>query len=431
MQVSRQELDGFTQVVSFQFDAQEMDRKLNREFKRIGSKAKIPGFRKGKVPLRILQQQYGASVLHDMQSSAINDSWAHVVQELRLNPLSMPDLQVDQPLRLKKGLAVTFSFDVVPPFELPKPDALTGEKVVWTVSEARLDREVEKLCERLGPWKALKRRKKCREGDQLTFNVRASIDGEQLDRLSEEGRAIELGQGQELPELEKKLTGLKIEESFTLKHTFPENAQEDVAGREVVFEGEVVNIQEKGKATIEEVLEQFPQETEEELRAQILEELTKHLSQKVQADLRSSVIEQLQTQSDFPLPPTVVDKMVHDQLHQHHHDEGEACDHDHNDEEVAEAREKAEKNLRFESIVLEYSRANDLKVTELDFNRHLLEMLQSAGEFGMQLFNFYRQPNNRARLEQMILDEKVVDSYIEGANFAEVERELGADDELE
>lgn len=431
MQVSRQELDGFTQVVSFQFDAGEMDQKLNREFKKIGSRAKIPGFRKGKVPLKIIRQQYGASVINDLQSNAINDSWSHIVQELRLNPLSMPDLKVDQPLRINKGLAVTFSFDVVPPFELPEASKLKGEKVNWTISDERIDLELDKLCERLGPWVKLKRRKKCRAGDQLTFNVRASVEGETLERLTEESRQIELGQGQELPELEKALTGLKIEETFSVSHTFPADARDDVAGLEVLFEGEILNIEEKSKASIEEVLEKFPEEDEEALRGRISEEISQHLSKKEQSELRESVIEQLQSLSDFPLPPNVIEKMVHDQLHQHHdHNEDGACDHDHSDDELEEARAKVEKNLRFESIVVQYSRANGIEVTELDFNRHLLDLLQSAGEFGMQLFNFYRQPGNRARLEQIILDEKVVDSYIESAGFSEVERALGADDEI-
>ena len=430
MQVSRQELDGFTQIISFQYDAEEMDKKLNFEFKKIGSRAKIPGFRKGKVPLKIIRQQYGASVINELQSATINDSWSHIVKELNYNPLSMPDLEVTQPLRLTKGLKMTFSFDVIPPFDLPTPEAIEGEKEIWTVNEARLDQELERLCERLGDWIDLKRRKKCRAGDLVKINIQAVDGDETIEELSAEGKELELGQGQELPELEKAITGLKVTETFNVDVQFPEDAAEQVAGRKVQFSGEVLSIQEKTKASIDKVLEQFPEDDEEALRARISEELIQHMTQKSHADLRESVIEQLTSKSEFPVPPSVVEKMVQEQLNRNQERGGDgASSVEPSEEELEETRQKVIQNLRFEAIVLEYSRAHNITVDESDFTRHLLELIQSAGDFGMQLFNFYRQPANRARLEQIILDEKVIDSYIDTAELVEVERELGVDEE--
>ena len=427
MQVSGQELDGFTQIISFQFEAEEMDKKLNREFKKIGSRAKIPGFRKGKVPLKIIHQQYGASVINEMQSNAINDSWSHIVQELKFNPLSMPDLKVTQPLRLKKGLNVTFSFDIIPPFDLPSPETISGEQITWTIGDARIDQELDRLCERLGDWIDLKRRKKCREADLVKVNIKAMDGDETLEDLSIDDKEIELGQEQELPEVEKAIIGLKVEETFSVDFTFPEDAAEQFAGRTVQFTGEVLNIQEKSKASIDKVLEQFPEEDEEALRARIKEELVQHMTQKSRTDLRESVIEQLTTKCDFPVPPSVVENMTQEQLNRNKGDDD--TDESHSEEELEATRQKVTQNLRFEAIVFEYSRANNITVNEADFTKHLLELIQSAGEFGMQLFNFYRQPANRARLEQIILDEKVIDSYIDAADLADVEQELGLDEE--
>ena len=430
MQVASQELDGFTQIISFQFDAEDMDKKLNREFKRIGSRAKIPGFRKGKVPLKIIHQQYGASVINEMQSNAINDSWSHIVKDLNFNPLSMPDLKVTQPLRLTKGLKVTFSFDVIPPFDLPAPEVLEGDAVTWIVSDARVDQELDRLCMRFGDWVDLKRRKKCRANDLVKVDIQA-MDGEELiEGLSAIGKEIELGQGQDLPEIDKAITGLKVGESFSLEYAFPQDAVEQYAGRTVHFTGEVLTIQEKDKASVDKVLEQFPEEDEEALRAKIVEELIQHMTQKSRTDLRESVIEQLTTKSDFPVPPSVVEKMTQEQLNRsQNRDEDSEDVPEPTEAELEEVRQKVIQNLRFEAIVFEYSRAHGITVDESDFTKHLLELIQSAGEFGMQLFNFYRQPANRARLEQIILDEKVIDSYIDAAGLSEVEQELGIDEE--
>ena len=85
--------------------------------------------------------------------------------------------------------------------------------------------------------------------------------------------------------------------------------------------------------------------------------------------------------------------------------------------------------MRFEAIVRAYAKANQIEVSDSDFTGRLLEMLRSAGEYGMQMIQFYQQPANRDRLKAMILDDKVIDSYIEAADFKEIENELGLEDE--
>lgn len=429
MQIAKQELEGFTQTLTFEFTATEMDRKLNREFDKLRKQVRIPGFRKGKTPVKMIRQRYGASVINDMQMNAINDSWGHVFKELKLNPLSEPSLNMIEPLRLERGLKFSLSFEVVPPFELPEPKSLKGEQVEWSVSSDRLDQEIEKLCERFGEWEPLnKRRKKSREGDLVTLDLKAFEGDEAVEQFTNSEFKLELGQPMNLAPLEKQVKGLKVDDELNFEHSF---GAEDgpLAGRAVRFEGKVNNIEEKKNAEVDALIEKFSVESEDQLREQLSKELVEYKAQESRRELRDSVIQQLSS-AEISLPPSVIERMVHNQLHHDHDHEHGECDHDdHSEEEIATARAKAEESLRLESIIHVYQHEHGISVSEVDFIQHMREMLSSSGEFAMQLFQFYQQPENRQRLERVILDEKVIDSYIESAELPKVERELDVEAE--
>ena len=431
MEVLNQTLEGFTQTVSFKFDWESLNRKYTSELSKIQSTAKISGFRKGKVPLKIIGQRYGRNILADLQSDAIQESWRHLINELNLVPLSQPELDLPSPLSRGKELEFTFSFEVIPPFTLPEASILEGEKVVWTVSDERVNYEVETLCDQHGEWVDLKRRKKCRDGDLVTLSLKGFEGDTEVEGLTSAEEKVELGQQRIIPEIEKAIVGLKVEETFDLEYTFPEDhPNEQLAGKAIRFEGAVTSIQEKNVLKLDELIEKLPDENEEALRERIVKELKEQKDQQSMLELRESVALQLKSKTDFDLPPAAVEDQTSARLnHQKDQTAGTADDSEHSQEEKAEAESAAKSDLRFEAIVREYARVNELSVSESDFTGRLLEMLRSAGEYGMQMIQFYQQPANRDRLKAAILDDKVIDSYIESASFKEVEQELGVEEQ--
>lgn len=431
MQVSKQDLEGCTQSISFKYDADQMDQRFNKELSSLKSKVKVPGFRKGKVPSKILHNRYGANILNDLQSDAIQESWRHLINDLEMVPFSQPDLDVTQPLRRGKGLEFTFSFEVIPPFELPEASSLEGEKVTWTVNTARIDKEIETLCDMHGEWITLKRRKKCRAADLVTIALKGFEGDEEVASLNSPEEKFELGQQRIIPELETAITGLKIDETFSVSYTFPEDhPNPDLVGKDIRFEGTLSDIQEKSALTIEQLIEKLPDEDEAALRDRLSTELKSLKETESQQALRSSIAKQLREQSEFILPPTAVAEQTHARLHNHHqHGAGEDCEHDHSAEEESEAQKEAEADLRLEAIIRTYAKQNEITVNDSDFTGRLLELLRSAGEYGMQMIQFYQQPANRDRLKASILDDKVIDAYIAGAQLKEVEKELGVEEE--
>lgn len=425
MEVLNNNLDGFTQSVSFKFAWETINPQYTRELSKIKATAKIPGFRKGKVSKKIIEQRYGRSVIADLQSNAVQESWTHLLNDLELVPLSQPELDMTKALKRGSDLELTFSFEVIPPFDLPEASSLEGEKQVWTVSSERIDKEIENLCNLHGEWIDLKRRKKCRNGDLVTVSLNAFEGDEALEELNSPEEKVELGQERIIPEIEKAILGLKLTETFSAEYEFPnEHPNPEIAGKAIRFEGVVNNIQEKSPLAIEALIEKLPDETEEALKERLSNELKAQKEQESLMNLRTSVAKQLKEKSDFALPPAAVEDQTKARLN--HNQSADSAEQ--SDEQKQEAEAEAKSDLRFEAIVRAYAKANQIEVSDSDFTGRLLEMLRSAGEYGMQMIQFYQQPANRDRLKAMILDDKVIDSYIEAANFKEIENVLGLED---
>ncbi|MAD61558.1 MAG: trigger factor [Myxococcales bacterium] len=426
MEVLNNNLDGFTQSVSFKFAWEMINPQYSKELSKIKATAKIPGFRKGKVSRKVIEQRYGRSVLADLQSNAIQESWTHLLNDLAIVPLSQPELDMTKALKRGSDLELTFSFEVIPPFDLPEASILEGEKQVWTVSSERINKEIENLCNLQGEWIDLKRRKKCRDGDLVTVSLNAFEGDEALEDLNSPEEKVELGQQRIIPEIEKAILGLKLTETFSAQYEFPnDHPNPEISGKSIRFEGVVNNIQEKSPLEMEALIEKLPDENEEALRDRLNSEIKAQKEQESLTNLRTSVAKQLKEKSDFALPPAAVEDQTNARLNQ-----GQATgDAEHSDEDKQEAEAQAKSDLRFEAIVRAYAKANQIEVSDSDFTGRLLEMLRSAGEYGMQMIQFYQQPANRDRLKAMILDDKVIDSYIEAADFKEIENELGLEDE--
>jgi FKBP-type peptidyl-prolyl cis-trans isomerase (trigger factor) len=314
---------------------------------------------------------------------------------------------------------------VIPDFDLPAPENLEGERVVWTVSDARIDQEVEKAQEHFGEWTPLKRRKKSRDKDQVTIDLKTYQDGEVVDELTNPEFQLKIGDPENIAPLEKAIKGLKVGESFDLECDLSKIDADDSDDSEeniVHFVGEVLNIEEQTPAPIETLFESFSVENEEELREELKKSLITYQTQVSDRELHDSVVEQL-VNSEIEIPAPIVERIAHKQLHQnHHHKEGESCDHESSPEQLEEASAQVIRDLKLEAIIHRHKKEHQIEVTESEFNSKLISMLQNAGEIAMQLFQFYQMPEYQARLKQTLLDEKVINHYIELANLPEVER---------
>jgi len=428
MQATVHEIDSFTQRVSFDFSADQISGLYNSEMKKLKGKVNIPGFRKGKVPSGMLKKRYGQGVLMDIQQDLIQKAWTHVVRELKLEPMSQPELEeLDALASVTAGLSFKFAFDAIPPFELLDAGSFELERTEWSCSDEALEARLQEMCEQMGEWIPLKRRKKARADDQVVFSLKAFEGEEELVALASEEERVVLGSKTMIPELEDAFVGLKVSEEARVDYSFPEDHPNDeIKGKAVTFVAEVKELNEKSPLKAEELPEKFNHEGDlDSFKAKIAEEMAAERNKGEAQQLRNELAKQMRERYDFEVPPAAVNEQAHHRLHSaHNHAQGEACDHEHSAEEEEEARVEAARDLRMEAVLRQLAQREEVSVTDREVNDRIFEMLRGAGEFGMQLFQFYQEPRNKARLKESLIEDKVLDKILEGASVKVLTAEI-------
>ena len=199
--------------LTVEIPAAEIKPHLERAYKSIGAQVQIPGFRKGKVPNRIIDQRFGrGSVVQEAVNEALPEVYTQALAENDLKPLGQPDINLTQlPMEDDQDLIFEAEVDIVPAFELPDFSGLEVTVDPAEVDEDAVSTQLESLRSRFGTLKAVERA--AQEGDQATIDMSATIGEEEIDSVT--GVAYEIGSGTMLEGMDEALTGKSAGETVT------------------------------------------------------------------------------------------------------------------------------------------------------------------------------------------------------------------------
>lgn len=307
-------------TVEVPFD--ELGPNFDKAYKTLAGQVKVPGFRPGKVPARILDARVGrGAILSEVVNDAVPVKYGQAVSENAITPLGQPDIEVT---KIEDGevLSFTAEVDIRPEITLPEfgEIAVTVDNV--EVTEADIDEQVDALRDRFAVTTVVERA--AADGDLVTIDLRATIDGEELADATADGLSYRVGSGDLVDGIDEAITGLSAGESatFTTQLVAGDHADEDA---EVT--ASVLTVSER---VLPEVDEDFAQEasafdTVEELRADLAEKIQRVKNQQQGAQARDKVLDALLEATDIPVPEGVAqaefEGREHDIVHNLGHDE--------------------------------------------------------------------------------------------------------------
>ncbi len=276
---------------------------LDAAYKKIGRQVTIPGFRKGKVPPRVIDQRFGRGVvLEEAVNEALPVFYGEAVEQNDVKPLGQPEVDVTE-LEDGQHLRFTAEVDVRPEFDLPDYDGLDVTVEDAEVTNAELDEQVAGLRERFATLRGVDR--PAADGDFVSIDLAATVDGRQVDDLTAKGMSYQVGSKSLLDGLDAAVTGLAAGGSTE----FPtELVGGDLAGQQAQVTVTVQSVKERDLPELDDDFAQTASEfdTLDELRADLSGRLDKmkKLEQGVQA--RDRALEALLAKVDIPLPENVV-----------------------------------------------------------------------------------------------------------------------------
>ena len=418
MQLEIQSIDEVQRRVDVSIPADTVDQAFRVRFSRIRQTARISGFRKGKIPQKVINQRYGASVQQEVMEELLQSVWMQLLSDGELSPLGRPELEGGPPAQ-GQDYQVSFHLEVEPPIELGDLKRFQVEQTRWEIDQAFLDEELEQLHFKLGPWRIAEEGTESAAGDQIKFSLRAFIDGEERQDLSTESESAVLGGQGLLPELEESFTGIAVGTEVEATVQFPEGAPPSVAGQEVSFKGTLLGLERRDRLSDEALVQQLEVADMDAVRAQLSERLLESSQREATQSARTQLIEQIQALDEFPLPPRLLDEQTQRILNS---DRQQAADEEPADEDEAaqsEAEERAKQMLRREFFLNAVAESASLSVGDDEVERHVRQLLTGAGQIAPQLAGLYQKPEMRKRLQATLLDEKVLDYLLERVEVTE------------
>ncbi|MFV1363550.1 trigger factor [Mycolicibacterium elephantis] len=377
----------------------ELEPEFDRAFKQLAKQVRLPGFRPGKAPRKLLEARVGREAMLDqVVSEALPGRYSEAVTSSDVNPIGQPDIEITKK-EYGEDLVFTAEVDVRPDIELPDLDSLTITVDPIEVTDEEVDAELQSLRARFGTLKGVDR--PAQTGDFVSIDLSGSIDGKELPEAATEGLSHEVGSGQLVEGLDEAIVGLKEGESrvFTTKLAAGEHA-----GEEAQVTVTVKSVKERELPEPDDEFAQLASEfdTIDELRDNLREQVqrTKRVQQAEQ--IRDKVLETLLEQVEVPLPEKIVQAQIDDTLHSAIH----SLDHDEarfaemlekqgssREEFDADNRSNAEKAIKTQLLVDAIADKLDVQVGQNDLTERLVLMSQQYGMEPQQLLQALQQNN--------------------------------------
>lgn len=427
MNVTETSAEGLKREYKVVVPQADIDAKVKSKLAEIARQVRLPGFRPGKVPMSVLKQRYGKSVLGEVLETAVNESSQQAMVDWGLRPAFQPKIEVTS-FEDDSDLEYTMSMEVLPEVGVPELSGIELERMVVPVTEADIDDMLTRLAENQTSFEAVEEPRPAAEGDQVLIDFKGSVDGEERPGMQADDFELTLGSGRFIPGFEDQLVGASPGEHRQVTVTFPEEyGEESLAGREAVFETDVKEVRAPKPTEIDdEFAQKFGQETVESLRQRLRETLIEEYRQAARGRLKRQLLDKLAERVNFPVPEGLVDSEFDNIWHQIEH----AREHGSDDPDLqkpeedlrAEYRAIAERRVRLGLLLAEIGRQNNIEVGKDELNAAIAREMRKYPDQQEQFIDYLK--NNQGAIESIrapLLEEKVVDYILELATVHERE----------
>jgi len=249
MEISVEATNELERKMTIAVPSEEVDSAVNERLQEAARNVRLNGFRKGKVPLKVVKNRFGKGVRQEVIGELMNRSYYEALSEKKFRPAGQPTIEASS-MDEGQDLEFTATFEIYPEIELPDFGELEVEKLVADVTEADIDQMIETLREQRHNWQEVER--KAADGDMVNIDYVGRQNEEEFQGGKAEGSSLVIGSGRMIPGFEKGLIGAKAGDTVILNLTFPEKYQNsDLAGKEADFSVTVNKVSEQVKPELD------------------------------------------------------------------------------------------------------------------------------------------------------------------------------------
>ena len=406
-------------------------KKAEEMYSELKDEAEIPGFRRGRAPVKLIERKFGKAVKGDVAAKLVGAAYEKLIADQKLKPYGYPDIDgmdanKDRPA--DKPIEFTLRFEVAPRVELGKYRGVKVERPVVTVDEKDVDEAIDELRDRQATYEPTKKNAKAKAGDQVIIDFKGTVDGEDFQGGSAENYPYILGSRRFFPEFEDALKGQSPESETKCDVTFPDDYfAQDLRGKKAKFTIKINEVKRKKKPEVnDDFAKEAGFENVDDMRAKITENLGKNSAERSRAIAEARALDAVVDDSKFEIPPRLIEGVAQEHMQaalQRLIQQG--LPREEFQKRMAdlepETRESAVRAIKRMVVLGEVGEAEGIEVTDEDLDKEAAEISTSMGADVDKVAQYLRQGENRSSFIDRLYRRKAVAVIMENAKITDKE----------
>ncbi|WP_176512099.1 trigger factor [Pseudomonas faucium] len=418
MQVSVENTSALERRMTIAVPAERVENEVNKRLQQTAKRAKVAGFRPGKVPMSVIRQRFEADARQEAFGDLVQASFYEAIVEQKLNPAGAPAVE---PKSFEKGKDLEFVaiFEVFPEFTVAGLESINVERLSAEVADADLDNMLEVLRKQNVRFEAVERA--AEKDDQLNIDFVGKIDGEAFAGGSAKGTQLVLGSGRMIPGFEDGLVGAKAGEERVVNVTFPEDYQNlDLAGKAAEF---TITVNSVSAPQLPELNEEFfaqfgiKETTLEGFRTEVRKNMERELRQAIKTKVKNQVMDGLLAANPIEVPKALLENEVNRLRVQAVQQFGGNIKPEQLPAELFE--EQAKRRVVLGLIVAEVVKQFELKPDDAKVREMIEEMASAYQEPEQVIAWYYKNDQQLNEVRSVVLEEQVVDTVLQKATVTD------------
>ncbi len=398
--------------------AERIETEVNKRLQQTASRAKVAGFRPGKVPMSVIRQRYESAARQEALGDLIQSTFYEAIVEQKLNPAGAPAVE---PKVFEKGkdLEYVATFEIFPEFQVASFDNVEIERLQADVADSDVDNMLDILRKQNTSFENVDRA--AENGDQLNIDFVGKLDGEAFAGGSAKGTALVLGSGRMIPGFEDALVGVKGGEERVITPTFPADYQNlDLAGKTAEF---TVTVNSVAAPKLPELNDAFfalfgiKEGGLEGFRTEVRKNMERELRQAIKSKVKNQVMEALLASNPVEVPKALISNEIDRLRAQAVQQFGSNIKADQLPAELFE--EQAKRRVLLGLVVAEVVKQFELKPDEARVREMIQEMASAYQEPEQVVSWYYKNDQQLGEVRSVVLEEQVVDTVLQKAKVTD------------
>ena len=434
MKTSLEDISSIKKKLSVEIEPEDVDQKINEAYRELSKKARIPGFRPGKVPRKILEQRFGDDIADDVTKNIIGDSFPKAVAEVDVVPLGTPLLDKET---LKQGQPFRYSaiMEIRPKFEVKDYLGLEVEKEGYKITDEDVAARVEQIRQSNGKLQSIDEDRPIKNDDHVVLDYE-SFEGEApLDDIKASNFLLKVGSNNFHPKFEEGLIGLREQDDAEIKVDFEDSYYHSkLAGKSVSFKVKIIDIKDM---MLPELNDEFAKNlgadfsNMEDLKVKVRESLANQEERRIEKQMKDMLLKKITDSVDFEIPQVLIESELDYTVENYKQNlawSGSSLEQTGITEEKLrnDMRPATERRVREMLVLEEIAQQDKIAVNDEDLENRFKELAAGMGQSPQIVRQYYEAKDLMDSLRYKLTEEKTLNYLIKNARVLPVERELQA-----